>query len=72
NTLLVLGGAGTIRPFGISERLVGTDFWMMITVSVVFMSIIMISKKVGRVSGAILLAIYCGYMGYVIVFTRGI
>ena len=73
NTLLVLGTAGTIMPFeDINKRLVGTDFWAMVTVSVVFMSIVMISKKIGRTGGILLLTIYCVYMGYVFIFTSGV
>lgn len=65
NTLLVTGAAGMVRPFDVSYRLAdGTDYWIMIIVSLVFAALIIIGKRViGRISGVILL---CGYFMYII------
>ena len=70
NTLLVTGTAGTIRPFRISSRLIGTDYWTMIVVSLAFAAIpVFAGKRIGRVSGALLLAAYIAYLAYL--FTAG-
>ena len=71
NTLLVVGTAGAIRSFGVGDRLIGTDYWVMIVVSAVFLLMALISKRIGRLCGAVLLLSYLLYMGYVLAFTRG-
>jgi len=72
NTLLVIGTAGAIRPFGITARLVGVDYWIMIAVSAVFMLIAIFCKRIGRISGALLLTAYGAYMVYLFVFTPSV
>lgn len=74
NTLLVVGAAGVVRPFGeIAARLAGgVDYWIMIVVSGVFVSMTAIGRRVGRADGTLLLLGYIGYMVYVLVFTAGV
>ncbi len=72
NTLLVIGTAGAIRPFGINARLIGVDYWIMIAISAAFMIIAIFCKRIGRISGAGLLAAYVAYMVYLFVFTPGV
>ncbi len=72
NTLLVIGTAGVIRPFEINARLIGADYWIMIAVSAVFMVIAIFCKRIGRISGALLLTAYAAYMVYVFVFTPSV
>jgi cation:H+ antiporter len=70
NTLLVTGTAGTLRPFQISSRLIGADYWTMIVVSLAFAAIpVLARKRISRVSGAMLLAAYIAYLAYL--FTAG-
>ena len=66
NTLLVIGAAGAIRPFKIVHRLAGgTDYWIMIAVSVAFALAIIIGRRViGRLAGILLLCAYAGYVIY--------
>lgn len=45
NTLLVVGTAGSIKPFAVNPRLIGADYWIMITVITAFMIIAMVYKK---------------------------
>jgi len=72
NTLLVTGTAGAVRPFSIGGRLAGTDYLVMVGVSVLFGALAIFSRqRVGRKSGAILLAGYVLYMIYVLGFTAG-
>ena len=65
NTLLVVGGAGIVRPFDMERRLGGgTDYWIMIIISVAFALAVIFGKRiVGRLSGILLL---CGYFGYLV------
>ncbi|HUU18919.1 MAG TPA: calcium/sodium antiporter [Sedimentisphaerales bacterium] len=65
NTLLVVGGAGVVRPFEIGPQFAGgTDYWIMIIVSAAFALAVIIGKRtIGRVSGTLLL---CGYVGYLV------
>jgi cation:H+ antiporter len=65
NTLLVVGGAGVVRPFEIGERLAGgTDYWIMIIVSAAFALAVLLGKRIiGRLSGTLLL---CGYFVYLV------
>ena len=72
NTLLVTGTAGVIRPLSITSRLVGTDYWIMVAVSIMFMIMALIGKKISRTNGAILFCVYIGYMVYLFAFTAGV
>ena len=72
NTLLVVGTAGLIEPFGITARLAGVDYWIMIVVSAVFIAMAFIGKRIGRISGVILFAGYIGYIVYLLGFTGGV
>ncbi len=65
NTLLVVGGAGIVRPFDIEQRFAGgADYWIMIIVSAAFALAIVLGKRIiGRISGTLLL---CGYFGYLV------
>ncbi|MHC4532835.1 MAG: calcium/sodium antiporter [Planctomycetota bacterium] len=65
NTLLVVGGAGTVLPFDIEQRFAGgADYWIMIIVSAAFALTVILGKHIiGRLSGTLLL---CGYVGYLV------
>jgi cation:H+ antiporter len=70
NTLLVTGTAGTLRPFQISRRLIGTAYWTMIAVSLAFAAIpVLARRRISRISGALLFAAYIVYLVYL--FTAG-
>jgi cation:H+ antiporter len=72
NTLLVTGTAGTVRPFSLAKRLAATDYWVMIAVSALFILLALIGRRIiGRVSGALLLCAYFGYIVYLLVFSAG-
>lgn len=71
NTLLITSGAGLARPFSISDRLTGTDYWIMIAVSVIFAVMAFTGKRIRRTEGVLLVMIYIGYMVYVVGFSAG-
>lgn len=70
NTLLVVGAAGITHPFAVSSRFTGTDYWIMIVISAVFLTMSIAKKCIGRFYGAILLSAYIGYMLYILIYTR--
>ena len=72
NTLLVVGAAGAIKPFSVSSRLIGVDYWVMIAVSAAFLAVAAITKRIGRLPGLCLLAGYVVYLVYLLAMTRGI
>ena len=71
NTLLVTGIAGLIHPFAVGARFAGgPDYWIMIGVSVGFAAAAIVGhRRIDRVSGTVLLAVYAGYMAYLLLST---
>jgi cation:H+ antiporter len=69
NTLLVTGTAGSVRPFSIEQRLAQGDYFIMVGVSVVFMVMALIGKRISRINGIILTAIYVGFLVYSLTFS---
>lgn len=67
NTLLVVGAAGVIKPFGVTERLIGIDYWIMIAVSAGFMLVAMVFKKISKKAGMLLLTTYVAYILYTLI-----
>jgi cation:H+ antiporter len=65
NTLLVVGGAGIVKPFDITRRFAGgTDYWIMVAIGVAFALAVIIGRRIiNRLSGILLL---CGYFGYLV------
>jgi cation:H+ antiporter len=71
NTLLVVGTAGTIRPFTIAPRLIAADYWIMIAVSAGFTVLAIIGRRViGRLAGMLLLSGYAGFIVYLLAYSR--
>jgi cation:H+ antiporter len=68
NTLLVTGLAGFVHPFVIGARFAGgTDYWIMIGVSLAFIvAIVAGGRAINRIGGTILLAMYAAYMIYLL------
>ncbi|MHC4171827.1 MAG: calcium/sodium antiporter [Planctomycetota bacterium] len=71
NTLLVTGGAGTVRAFEVGQRFAGgVDYWIMIVVTAAFAVAAIAGKRViGRVGGTLLLCGYVGYMVYLLAYS---
>lgn len=70
NALLVTGTAGLVKPFAISERLAGLDFWLMAGISVVFALIAFFRHRISRTAGTILFIGYGGYLVYLFALNR--
>jgi len=71
NTLLVVGAAGTVRPFAIAARLAAADYWIMVVVSVGFVVLALVGRrKITRPGGAVLFCAYVAYIAYLLLFNR--
>ncbi|HOK65499.1 MAG TPA: calcium/sodium antiporter [Anaerohalosphaeraceae bacterium] len=70
NTLFVIGSAGLARPFSVSQRLLGMDYWIMVAVSILFACFAFARDKISRAAGMILLAIYAAYLIYLLSSNR--
>jgi len=66
NTLLVVGTAGLVRPFSIGDRLIGLDYYIMLIVSVVFLVMAAIGRRISRANGIILFLGYFAYIAYLL------
>ncbi|GAG40235.1 unnamed protein product, partial [marine sediment metagenome] len=71
NTLLVVGCAGTIKPFVISGRLIGVDYGVFIFITALFIILASVGKKIARVKGGVLVGCYVLYMIYLLAFAAG-
>ena len=63
NALLVIGISGLVKPFEVSPRISGADFWPMAAFSVVFAIFAFISRRIPRAAG---FALAIGYIAYMI------
>jgi len=70
NTLLVVGTAGLVRPFSIGSRLIGLDYCIMIIVSVVFLAMAAIGRRISRANGIILFLGYFAYITFLLSYSR--
>ncbi len=70
NTLLVVGTAGLVRPFSIGDRLIGLDYYIMIIVSVVFLVMAAIGRRISRANGIILFLAYFAYITFLLSYSR--
>jgi cation:H+ antiporter len=70
NALLVIGAAGMTKPFAVSPRLAGADFWPMAAFSIAFALIALIARRISRPAGLAMLIAYGGYMGYLFLLNR--
>ncbi len=61
NILLVLGATSVVLPLEVVPQILNTDLWWMIAISVALVPLAW-SKKIGRVKGGLLLALYIGYI----------
>jgi cation:H+ antiporter len=72
NTLLVTGTAATVRPFTLTGRLIGSDYWIMVFVSTGFTFLVIVGRRtVGRMAGTLLLGGYVAYVIYLFACTSG-
>lgn len=64
NILGILGITATVKPLTISEQILGVDIWVMCAAAVAAIAFSLTDSKISRNEGAILLAGYVFYTGY--------
>ena len=67
NFLFILGIAGTIDPL-LTTRSQLIDFGTLTAANILFLIFILTRKRISRMEGAVMLALYFGYMAYIIFF----
>jgi cation:H+ antiporter len=67
NLLAVLGVTATIVPIPVHPRALALDNWVMLGFSAILLPLMLWGRKVSRWDGALLLAGFVTYMGYVII-----
>lgn len=70
NIMFVLGVSGLVRPFEISARLTGLDYWLVVMVSALFAAFAYISLRISRLAGVLLFSCYAGYLVYLFAGTE--
>ncbi len=71
NTLCVLGATSLVMPITVPASTVRIDAAIMMAVSGLAWVMVLTRKRVSRVEGAVLLAMYLGYVAYVVLSSRG-
>lgn len=66
NILAILGITSIVHEIPVSENVLQSDIFWMLGISLILLPIMLIGKKVGRVSGAILLVSYITYILFVL------
>ena len=66
NTLCVVGATALVRPITVPGEVVRIDAVVMLGVSALAWAMVLTRKHMGRVEGAVLLAAYLAYVGYVV------
>ncbi|MCG8458674.1 MAG: calcium/sodium antiporter [Holophagales bacterium] len=65
NLLCILGLTALVRPISVAPEVIGLDYWMMFGTSALLLVFLLISRRLSRIEGLLLLAAYVGYSIYV-------
>lgn len=60
NILFILGLTGSINPL-VSGGVTHIDMWVMLAAALMLFLVLAVTRKISRISGAVMLAGYCGY-----------
>jgi cation:H+ antiporter len=73
NTLLVIAASGLVKPYSIASdpQLLGSYYWLMMLVLVVFSIIAIAFRKISRSAGILLFLSYAGYIAYSLLHRAG-
>ena len=64
NVLGILGATAVVRPLRIPYEAIAIDLWVMLGLSVLLVPFLVSGLRLGRREGALLLALYLGYVAY--------
>lgn len=66
NTLVILGISGAVRPLPVQADLIQSDCWWMLGVTLILFPVMASGLRVSRWEGLVLLAIYGGYLWFLL------
>ncbi|WP_353471391.1 calcium/sodium antiporter [Salipiger sp. H15] len=67
NLLAIIGVAALIKPLPVDPQFLGFDLWVMLGASLILVPFVFLGRDIGRIWGAILSALYVGYVVAVLV-----
>ncbi len=67
NILSILGFTSIVKDISVNPTLVNIDMWIMMAIVVLVLLLMLFGRKIGRLSGAVLLITYASYMAYLVV-----
>jgi len=62
NVLAIMGVVALVRPMAVPERILRFDLWAMVGVTVAFIGLTMVTRRIGRGMATAFLVIYVGYV----------
>ena len=66
NILSILGWTSIVKDISVNPQLIDVDMWIMMGITVMVLIMMVVGKKIGRLSGVILLVTYAAYMTYLV------
>lgn len=66
NILSILGLTSVVKDISVNPQLVDVDMWIMMAIVVLVLLLMLFGRKIGRLSGGILLITYASYLTYLI------
>lgn len=70
NILGILGITAFIKPITVSGRIAEQDIWIMLTTAALLVYVTLSGKKIDRIEGGMLLALYTGYVFWLYFFNE--
>ena len=61
NLLIVWGVTGLIRPFGLSDETIGTDYMWLLGITGALLPLLYFGRRLARLDGLILLVFFAAY-----------
>lgn len=66
NILSILGLTSIVKDISVNPQMVDVDMWIMMAIVVLVLLLMLFGRKIGRLSGGILLITYASYLTYLI------
>ncbi|QYX55487.1 calcium/sodium antiporter [Roseovarius sp. SCSIO 43702] len=69
NILGILGVTALVQPMQVPQQIAGFDIWVMLAVTIFLLAFARAAGGIGRAGGAIMVALYAGYLGWLFVLS---
>lgn len=70
NLLCILGLTATIHPIQVPAKALAVDFWVVLGISLLLLAALATHRRLVRAEGAVLLAVYLAYTGFLLLATN--